>query len=371
MKSDNRTSLALVRRFNVPRAAVYAAWTQPALLARWLAPGAGQIVSTIADVSPGGRYALEGEDTDGRPYAIRGHYLEISAPARLVMSWHYEGASVSLRGAPSKLTVELRALSAEVTELVLTHEQLNDTEQAEFYRTIWTLCLGRLDAATRTGGPDEQALRFPGGAMSDLYGPAHRRYQAQFDTDRLASRLRNLTVSHVVKPEHREFIASRNMFFLTSIDHRGYPTCSYKGGTPGFVQVLDERTIAFPVFNGNGMYLSMGNIDEHPKVGLLFIDFVSPHRLRLHGTASVVKDESALQTMPGAELLVHVAVTEVFVNCARYVHRYQLIESSPFVPAPGRKTILPDWKRLDAFRDALPARERLELDKGVKPGRSK
>src|SRR5688500_13141435 len=157
--------------------------------------------------------------------------------------------------------------------------------------------------------------------MSKLYGEQHQVLQEMCSTQELAKRLQHSIVVNEFGDEHKAFIEERDMFFLTSVDHRGYPTCSYKGGKPGFVRLLDERNLAFPVFNGNGMYLSLGNIDEHPKVGLLFIDLVSPHRLRVHGVASVVRDDASLGSVPGAEVIVRVAVTEVFVNCARYVHR--------------------------------------------------
>lgn len=76
------------------------------------------------------------------------------------------------------------------------------------------------------------------------------------------------------------------MFFLATADAQGRPSCSYKGGEPGFVRVLDEQTLAFPRYDGNGMFLSLGNALENPHVGLLFIDFVRARRLRFNGEAS-------------------------------------------------------------------------------------
>src|SRR5271170_1559786 len=102
------------------------------------------------------------------------------------------------------------------------------------------------------------------------------------------------------------------MFFLTSVDHRGYPTCSYKGGKAGFVRVVDPETIAFPSYNGNGMFLSMGNILTSHKVGLLFIDFETPHRVRVHGVAAIDRNDPLLKEFTGAELVVRVTVTETF-----------------------------------------------------------
>ena len=76
------------------------------------------------------------------------------------------------------------------------------------------------------------------------------------------------------------------MFFLATCDADGNPQCSYKGGDPGFVRVVDDRTLAFPVYDGNGMFLSLGNIRAHANVGMLFIDFEHPNRVRVNGVAS-------------------------------------------------------------------------------------
>ena len=124
------------------------------------------------------------------------------------------------------------------------------------------------------------------------------------------------------------------MFFLATADAEGRPQCSYKGGAPGFVRVLDERTIAFPNYDGNGMYLSAGNLSVNPRVGLLFIDFVSarPSRLRVNGIASIDERDELLGHYPEAQFVVRVRATQVFPNCPRYIHRMQLVERSRFVP---------------------------------------
>ena len=133
---------------------------------------------------------------------------------------------------------------------------------------------------------------------------------------------------------------------------------SHKGGTPGFVRVLDANTLAFPSYDGNGMFLSMGNLAGNDKVGLLFIDFETPHRVRVHGRASVSRDDPLATTFPGAELVVRVAVTEIFVNCPRYIHQYRRVESSRYVPASTGNSLAPQWKRIDGIQDVLPARDR-------------
>ena len=194
--------------------------------------------------------------------------------------------------------------------------------------------------------------------MSEIYSSAHRVLQQTFDTTRLAERLEAIIVRPKLADDQKAFIESRDMFFLTTVDHRGYPTCSYKGGAPGFVRVLDSRTIVFPSYNGNGMFLSMGNINTCHKVGMLFIDFETPHRVRVHGDATIEQNDPMLAEFIGAELLVRVTVTETFINCPRYIHKYQRVQTSKYAPQEGcAAPPAPQWKRLDALQDALPARE--------------
>ncbi|MGB8599889.1 MAG: pyridoxamine 5'-phosphate oxidase family protein [Burkholderiales bacterium] len=153
------------------------------------------------------------------------------------------------------------------------------------------------------------------------------------------------------------------MFFLSTVDAHGQPTCSYKGGESGFVRVVDAKTIAFPSYDGNGMYLSMGNIGSSAKIGMLFLDFEKPNRLRLHGVASVKADDPLLAEYPGAELIVRVTVSEIFVNCPRYIHRYQKISSSTYVPKIGHEVPMAQWKRIDLLQDVLPQRDAMKMDK--------
>lgn len=194
--------------------------------------------------------------------------------------------------------------------------------------------------------------------MSELYGPQHQALQEAFATAELAKRVRDNIVTPEFDDMHKGFIESRDMFFLTTIDHRGYPTCSYKGGNPGFVQVVDNRTLVFPSYDGNGMFLSMGNISTNSRIGMLFIDFETPHRVRVHGDAEIVRDGEMLARFPGADLLVRVRLAEVFVNCPRYIHKHQRIATSPYVPQLDGQAPLPPWKRIEGLQDALLPRDR-------------
>jgi predicted pyridoxine 5'-phosphate oxidase superfamily flavin-nucleotide-binding protein len=194
--------------------------------------------------------------------------------------------------------------------------------------------------------------------MNDLYGNQHKALQKAFDTERLADAVSANIVSDELADEHKGFIESRDMFFLTTVDHRGYPTCSYKGGHIGFVKALDNKTLAFPSYDGNGMFLSMGNITANPKIGMLFIDFETPHRVRVHGTATADKNSSLLSEFPGAEIIVTISITEVFINCSRYIHKYQRVASSNYVPKKDCAAPFAQWKRIDNLQDSLPERDK-------------
>ena len=187
-----------------------------------------------------------------------------------------------------------------------------------------------------------------------LYGEGARRLQDQFDSRRLADRLEQVKVTDRVQPPHKAFIEARDMFFLATVDARGHANCSYKGGAPGFVRVLDEKTVAFPSQDGNGMHLSLGAMLETGEVGLLFIDFEAQERLRLNGRATTDPKDPLLSSWPEAQVVVRVAVREVFPNCGRYIHRYTLAERSGFVPSAGGVTPVPQWKRDAWAADALP-----------------
>lgn len=194
--------------------------------------------------------------------------------------------------------------------------------------------------------------------MGSPYNGGARTLQDRFDTRRLADRLDDRFLQHpTINDADRAFIERMDMFFLATADADGRPQCSYKGGAPGFVRVLDERTVAFPNYDGNGMYLSMGNVDVNPAVGLLFVDFAAerPSRLRLNGIASIDERDSLMDRYPEAQFVVRVRATQVFPNCPRYIHRMAPLERSRFVPQTGHETPVPEWKRTDWACDVLPA----------------
>ncbi len=181
-----------------------------------------------------------------------------------------------------------------------------------------------------------------------------RAWQDRFDSRRLADRLEERLGRKHFTAEDRAFIESRTMFFLATADEAGQPDCSYKGGDAGFVRVTGDDELAFPSFDGNGMFRSIGNLSRQAAVGLLFIDFEQPRRLRVNGLASVLPDDPLRNEFTGAQLVVRVRATHIFPNCPRYIHRMQLAEASPYVPRQGVELPVPAWKRFEMFSDVLP-----------------
>ena len=202
--------------------------------------------------------------------------------------------------------------------------------------------------------------------MSHLYDEAHRSFQDQHDSRRLADRLESLA-HREFDPNDRAFIESVPMFFLATVDGHGRPTVSYKGGAPGFVRIVGPSELVFPVYDGNGMYLSLGNIAGRAEVGMLFIDFQSPRRLRVQGSACVLPSDAAHGSFPGAQHLVRVSAEQIFVNCGRYIHKLDQQTLSPHVPDEQGHQPFPEWKRLDLIADSLNAHDQETVAKAGGP----
>ena len=193
--------------------------------------------------------------------------------------------------------------------------------------------------------------------VGSLYHDGARELQDRFDTRRKADRLKDRTVRDVIRPEDREFIERMDMFFLGTADDAGQPQCSYKGGDPGFIRVIDEHTLAFPNYDGNGMYLSLGNVLVNPQIGMLLIDFLAekPERMRIEGTATIAEHDELAWEYPGAQFVVRVHVHRLFPNCPRYIHRMALVERSPYVPRRGIKLPVYESGLDDHAESMLPA----------------
>ena len=189
--------------------------------------------------------------------------------------------------------------------------------------------------------------------MSRLFGEQHRELQDAFGTRQLADRIEEIACVTEFSDEAKAFIEAPDMFFLATTDHNGRPTVSYKGGDAGFVKIIDAKTLVFPNYDGNGMYMSMGNAALNHEVGLLFISFEKPHRIRVQGKATITRDDALLAQCPGADMLVRVTLSEMWQNCPRYIHRYQKLETSRYVPNAECETPIAGWKQIDIVQDVI------------------
>jgi uncharacterized protein len=202
--------------------------------------------------------------------------------------------------------------------------------------------------------------------MPEIYHDGQRALQDRFDTRRLADALEERIVRGTFTDSDREIIERLPMFFLATVDPDGHLNCSYKGGVPGFVRVIAPDTLAFPSYDGNGMFLSMGNISQTGEVGMLFIDFERQSRIRVNGEASIDFDDPLIGEFPEAQFIVRVRAREVLFNCPRYIHKMELVEQSPFAPDEAHETPIPEWKQSERMRDLLPANDRAR-DPGPTP----
>jgi hypothetical protein len=187
-----------------------------------------------------------------------------------------------------------------------------------------------------------------------FYSPAQRQLQAEFDCEALASRLKELIVKPELDESAQTFVQASDYFFLSTVSEGGFPSVSYKGGDTGFVKISAPNQLLFPCYDGNGMYYSMGNIAAHAKVGLLFIDFESPNRLRIEGTAALTQDPDILKQWPETALACVVDIVNVWVNCPRYIHPMQRQGQSEYVPREGVATPAPEWKSFEPIADVVP-----------------
>jgi uncharacterized protein len=195
-----------------------------------------------------------------------------------------------------------------------------------------------------------------------FYTDPQRKIQEQFECLDLADAVEEDIVDDVLLDHHKDFIASRDFFFLSSVNSAGEPTVSHKGGKRGFVKVVDDETLVFPIYDGNGMFLSAGNIADTGKIGLLFIDFETPNRLRIQATATLHSDGPWLDEYRGAIMVVSAHIDKVFINCARYIHKHTRVSTSRYVPDENGEQPLPAWKRLEHLQHALPPQDRGRAD---------
>ena len=190
-----------------------------------------------------------------------------------------------------------------------------------------------------------------------MYHDGNRRLQDAFDSRRLADRLEEKLTRTAFTDDNRAFIESVPYFFLATADTEGRPDCSFKGGAPGFVQITAPDELAFPDYDGNGMFKSLGNVLVNPNVGLLFIAMHGgPRRLRVNGTASVSDNDPLLGRTVGAQLIVRVKARAIFPNCPRYIPELTLTAPSDYTPAAGHEPPEPKWKGFADFAGCVPPR---------------
>jgi predicted pyridoxine 5'-phosphate oxidase superfamily flavin-nucleotide-binding protein len=189
---------------------------------------------------------------------------------------------------------------------------------------------------------------------ADFYHAGNRALQDEFGSRALADRLLGLK-RDMFTEDDKAFIESAGFFFLATADAEGRPDCSFKGGVPGFVRVTGPGELAFPDYDGNGMFRSMGNIVVNPAVALLFIAMQgAPKRLRVNGTAAIDRDDPLLGETVGAQMIVRVTAQAVFPNCPRYVPDLAAGELSEYAPRAGIDPPVPGWKAMESFADVVP-----------------
>jgi uncharacterized protein len=193
---------------------------------------------------------------------------------------------------------------------------------------------------------------------SIMYYDGNRRLQDQFDSRRISDRLEEKLTRTQFTPEDKSFIESTPYFFLATADAEGRPDCSFKGGMPGFVRITGPSELAFPDYDGNGMFKSLGNILVNPNVGILFIAMHGkPQRLRVNGEATVKDQDPLLDQTVGAQLIVRVTARAIFPNCPRYIPTMQLGEPSVYAPRAASEAPEPAWKGFKDFKDYVHPRQ--------------
>lgn len=206
----------------------------------------------------------------------------------------------------------------------------------------------------------------PHASPSEIYGAGARLFQDVFATRALADRLANRTLRGALDDGDIALIRAQSTVWIATVDAEGWPDVSYKGGAVGFVEVRSPGELRIPVYDGNGMMRTIGNIADTGRVALLFVDTGRPWRIRVHGTAHVSTAADDLAGLHGADAVIVVRVGRAFQNCGRYIHQGD--EISPFVPRPGHEPPVAHWKRYAEFREVLrpgdPARERPSEDIG-------
>jgi len=199
-----------------------------------------------------------------------------------------------------------------------------------------------------------------GDELGAMYGDGARALQDEFDSRRLADRLAEVTVHGELDDGDIALISEQSTVWVATVDADGWPDVSYKGGEPGFVCAVGRGELQLPIYNGNGMWRTLGNVRDNGRVALLFVDLARPWRVRVHGVGTVLTDAGTVDEFHGAEAVLSVRVARVFPNCGRYIHADGAV--SPYVPQPGSEPPVPEWKLLPFLNEVLPAHDPARTD---------
>jgi predicted pyridoxine 5'-phosphate oxidase superfamily flavin-nucleotide-binding protein len=199
------------------------------------------------------------------------------------------------------------------------------------------------------------------GKKMAFYHKGNRNLQDRFDGRRLANSLEKNRKHTEFTEEDRQFVETAPFFFLATTAHN-MVDCSFKGGVPGFVKITGPKSIAFPDYDGNSMYKSLGNILENKNVGLLFINFSGAvERMRINGTATIDHNIERIEQFEGAKSVVDITVSAIFPNCPRYIPTISDLQLSEHSPKAGHTPPDPAWKFRDYAKPYLPAADKKRI----------
>jgi len=186
-----------------------------------------------------------------------------------------------------------------------------------------------------------------------MFHKGQRALQDKYDGRKVADKIAEVRRHDEFTEEDRDIIETAVVFFLAT-SFEDSVDCSMKGGEPGFIRVIGPSTLAFPDYDGNQMYRSLGNIRNNPNVGLLFVRFdgVST-RLRVNGVAEIDDSKEAITGLPGAKRLILVTARDIFPNCPRYVPAMDGARPSIYAPKAGYTPPEPEWKGRDYIKELI------------------
>ena len=173
--------------------------------------------------------------------------------------------------------------------------------------------------------------------MNQPGSQGERELQKKHNTVNSAHSFYNSQVLDFLNPEMQKFIEGQEMVFLSTSDSKGECDASFRAGPNGFIKVLDNKTLIFPEFKGNGVMASLGNISENPQIGLMFIDFFqSSIGLHVNGKAEIITEKEAsklVNPLDKAEaekdgqhktkLWIKIEVEEAYIHCSKHIPRLQ------------------------------------------------